>query len=588
MQLSQSIQVSGFSLFGPDPIGALHVPIDTDAGITTLYGLNGSGKTRVMNAMRLCLSGVGTPSRAFAHLVFTSEWLGWSSLLIEDLSTIVDLRLRRVPDASGWDMDEASHVERHSLWAERVGLLRKDLATIGDDLALAPDAVGVTVEAVGTQREPKWDVHLSTTVTANQPEFDRLGPLRDLGEREATPPLTNEAARAVEHDLAAANVVGTEWAVVDLQMHNLRSHTVRPDWVPVRVAQIFDLAIKEDRIAIVHAGADIDDINDDSADLIRAQPADAKLWPSDHQRAVVDNLSTEASEYASALFGVDATLVYRVLETNRTGQGRLGWFWTHDYGVEIPIEEASSGEQLIAVTAISLALNLEGRDVTAIIFFDEPERSLHPQAVERIAIGFGNLRSTDNVTNTALYSLVFATHAPALVEPERASIVHIDRHPNGEVRANRMQLNQWSEPKQLAESLGWGTADVLQKIRSGSSWRDATMSSSSKRSSAKSSSVEDGLSPRCEAPARSPPRSRAVSSSTTPTHPSGSCSTTLTQPTLPNSTKPRTSTWPEKSIGPERNCWRWAAEVLPRSTTSVAPPPNLQVEERSTASKSSV
>ncbi len=60
---------------------------------------------------------------------------------------------------------------------------------------------------------------------------------------------------------------------------------------------------------------------------------------------------------------------------------------------------------------------------------------------------------------------MFATHAPALVNPDRFNVVHVDRHQNGEVRANRMQFTQWAEPKRLAAELGWTVADVLQKIR---------------------------------------------------------------------------------------------------------------------------
>ncbi len=361
-----------------------------------------------------------------------------------------------------------------------------------------PDSVGLTVEAIGTLTDPRWCVYLSTVVTPDQKGFEGLKSFRDLADRHAEQSPSTSHVSETESAFVRAGTVGVGWAELDLHLHNQRSQTVRPEWVPVRLAMIGELSLDDERISIVAVDGDVDAVELKSAEEIERAQSHAERWPSDEQRQLIDIFSKKATEYASTMFGVDAKLVYRVSESEQDRHRRLRWFWTDSNQNEIPLLRASSGERLIACTSISLAIRAPARICTAIVFFDEPERSLHPQAIERISAGLPEILFVDEmyIPWVPLYSIVFATHAPALVNPDRFNVVHVDRHANGEVRVTGCRSPHGRNPS-LAAELGWSTAMSCRRSASGSwSKGDMTWLCSMPYSATRLRNV-DGRSPRC-------------------------------------------------------------------------------------------
>lgn len=53
---SRQLEIIGASVFGPPPLGWVHIPLRV--GVSALYGKNGVGKTRLLRALRNTMAGV--------------------------------------------------------------------------------------------------------------------------------------------------------------------------------------------------------------------------------------------------------------------------------------------------------------------------------------------------------------------------------------------------------------------------------------------------------------------------------------------------------------------------------------------------
>ncbi|GAB3273760.1 hypothetical protein GCM10027449_11470 [Sinomonas notoginsengisoli] len=142
---SNGYEVVGVSLIGPPPLEQVHLPID--AGLFTFFGPNGAGKSSILDGLLNVLGGRrGSRSHAYLHV-----------------------RLTDLPEN---DPEEMSHFER-SLWQglnidsreiygrTRQALWRAAVSAISEkaevEVPAVEDSVFVSLAAVGTEDEPKWE-----------------------------------------------------------------------------------------------------------------------------------------------------------------------------------------------------------------------------------------------------------------------------------------------------------------------------------------------------------------------------------------------------------------------------------------------
>jgi predicted ATPase len=81
----------------------------------------------------------------------------------------------------------------------------------------------------------------------------------------------------------------------------------------------------------------------------------------------------------------------------------------------------SSGEQHLIVLLGKL---LFGTEKGSLVLIDEPEISLHPYWLERIAAIF------ENIQNLRDFKLVVATHSPSLVENRLENVIELAEQVN--------------------------------------------------------------------------------------------------------------------------------------------------------------
>ncbi len=78
----QDFEIVGISLFGPSPLGEIH--LRWESRFTVLYGLNGAGKTALLTAISDLFAGDGTGGDAFLHLRLPGPMDGRSTRLEAD------------------------------------------------------------------------------------------------------------------------------------------------------------------------------------------------------------------------------------------------------------------------------------------------------------------------------------------------------------------------------------------------------------------------------------------------------------------------------------------------------------------------
>ena len=103
---SRQLEIIGASVFGPPPLGWVHIPLGV--GVLVLYGKNGVGKTRLLRALRNTMAGIGGDgSLGWLHVrvpqvhdFYSDPWRsGFESGLRRHL---VDSRGKLIGQLTGW------------------------------------------------------------------------------------------------------------------------------------------------------------------------------------------------------------------------------------------------------------------------------------------------------------------------------------------------------------------------------------------------------------------------------------------------------------------------------------------------------
>lgn len=297
-------QVIGVSVRGPQPLGWVHLPLEN--GVSALYGKNGAGKTRLLDAVADALLGVENPGALGLVHVFVPDpveiWWGadWTSKLETAAAAHVNRaraasieRLVRWRDENfqkdSWDgapeealerlgselaSEEYSPVSISESVAAQVAALRVARQTIDDDeaswRALGDELAGggsFTLRAVGTITDPKWDVYASalpSMATAESLVRAQMG-LLDFQRRyragEFVDVLPEQLMKRFEGHLHEASGILFPWDgpltmsadvfsgfAIDLAEVTARTvHEDWPEWTPrplLKIAEIGELPVR--------------------------------------------------------------------------------------------------------------------------------------------------------------------------------------------------------------------------------------------------------------------------------------------------------------------------------------------------------
>lgn len=494
MLRSDGCDFLGVTMIGPDPIGVLHVPLDN--GVQSLYGLNGSGKTRVLRQLRQILSGqtsADTPFAGWLHVQLSSPPGGqprgaFATGLFESLSQeVLASEGRAYVEARSGSQTQQGHEWYRRQWSDRSMTTMTDvvyrqlcsrfnavwayLDTFPplDDLlegvfALVPTGTAAT--------GAKWDVYAAGDMWGLwwescmdvAPVLARLAPSGSLMEEVESLPAEQSVTLAL---LAESNVFykaqmlfaesrGESWMPVDM-----------PDYVTLPGPRIGEHAGSIFRVIAEGATGEL---NLRTAEVLQGLTStewlngwlDEELAVDAEVTAGATAVAERATELARAVLSATPRLQFDWRTPLHWVKGDLpGWVACEDEDVKYGLDHLSAAQSRWAHVAIELALQERDGALPTVFLCDEPENGLHPQAESALP------RALSQLFPTSQGAAIVATHSPSLLDAQNVSPLHVGRDGDGKVTVAPVQLASTDSAvrEKLAEQLGLVPSDLLALTR---------------------------------------------------------------------------------------------------------------------------
>lgn len=485
----------GVSIDGPDPLGASDIRLDN--GLTILYGVNGIGKSRVLRALNLALSGRWQSDDSWIHLQFESSSLDANSG--DDLDEPIALAMKRALALT------IATEGRDDYWA-----LGKDLATesirsmaevvlsnvVSDDpnfIVEVLDQNFFSLRAVGRET-PKWEVWISFLPSDDTPRiqlacdaFQRMSKLtsalkdRRLGGDEDIDSMISEIQSLLKEFECEAEGRGFTFPDLDDCLRRARFGSRAP-WAPIPLTLIGHIE-PETGIAMSFDDELLRRLTEESLDLLRTCRPIIDVASGDEVEAtreakeLLHQMSLGADHYLEHVLGDDAPVVQCSLAPWGITPP-LQWMATDRFSSsEIKIDSLGSGRSrwamiaaYLAVADLSTRLGTDGLDLSysrsdRVVIIDEPELGLHPTSVSSM---FHGLREWARER-----SVVVATHSPVAFGDPSVALVHVTRDDGGKIVCQPMaqelqgllQTGTSGSSSRTMQALGLHPGDILQTIR---------------------------------------------------------------------------------------------------------------------------
>jgi energy-coupling factor transporter ATP-binding protein EcfA2 len=463
--------VEGVTLQAPGPLGS--VTIRFTPGVDVLYGLNGAGKSRILDSL---LSTLGARYRGvggIAHLALGTEasWevhdptdvfdeLPWwqESLMAE--ATEAATRLEP-PASSPWmersDVDWFTSLVASPTWDRLVqSHLDPDLAA---RVTWAIVSQGrFALELTGVQ---EWGLLACARADMASGEDRFLLSAIELALADPNPESTfsghPEAAEVFERIL--------DWDGAVKQPQALLNH----DWAPVPLLHTgmsiaaSDSDYGSSLLGVVSESA-VPDLNQQSSeDLLRFMETEFLTSHITEPRS--DGWLKRVPEEANRVFRnllTDAPtlkLELRSPHDRSMGAPALHWWVGDPTGARVELEALSTAQRRWSTLAIQLAIAASFEDPAGpdetdrLLVLDEPEAALHATAQRFLAQGIGEIAPDLQV--------IVASHSAAFLDNSHFRLHHVHRGRSGETQLTHLVGDQL----QSAERLGLAPSDLFQHIR---------------------------------------------------------------------------------------------------------------------------
>ncbi len=174
-------------------------------------------------------------------------------------------------------------------------------------------------------------------------------------------------------------------------------------------------------------------------------------------------LTANASRFLRYVFPDAPELTFAPGDPNGWLAGQLPiWVATFPDGTSLPMSALSTAQKRWASLSCALAVSMASPAHVQVAFLcDEPESGLHRRAEAELPDALVRIAAESGVR------IVVATHSPALLDPGRASLVHVARLGSGAATAQPMDLDlrEEIERESMSHDLGLTPADLLQMVR---------------------------------------------------------------------------------------------------------------------------
>jgi len=457
LPVSEGLRADGVLVEGRAPLGTLWVPLR--GGLTVLYGRNGAGKTRLLEAIASAMTGVRLPTgNSSLHLSFTDEFEGWHGGLVETLghpdNFLIDALLDHVSSRDDAPVVDDEDLDADDLadddLAERVtksALARvRSFATavaqlhgLGEGLCHSPR---IALMADGDATHPMWNVGVSVVpsdVRSFRDAFPQVQVLVDVD--------GNPLPVVVGHLSTSGSTEHGDWRDEGLSALGEIACLVADDSTDISATTLTEL--------VLAAGGE--------GDLLECS-AGGEYRLADQVLGHAESLSSWASSIVETLAGRPLKLRCEILNPNEwLTRPPVSWTAADDRGTVVPIADLGSGLARWARLAISLALR--GGDMLrpAIVLIDEPERALHSAAQRDTAAAFQEALVTQELLGLSLHGAIVATHSPAFLALADAHLVQVTRATNGDVELRELDTTIGVEA--LTAEAGITRADALLAVR---------------------------------------------------------------------------------------------------------------------------
>ncbi|MGQ0466891.1 MAG: AAA family ATPase [Sporichthyaceae bacterium] len=528
-EATPSIRLLGVTVCGPPPIGRVHIPLQDP--LLALYGRNGAGKTRLLKAVIAALRGHRLEdSWGLVHVAVTGTEIDiddlrdpWRLALTRGMrehlnrlrgDVVAHFAKRRDEEFEEGGGDDYAEVledfrsftsavvdEAHSPddmqelvtahFAAQATLF-SDAEPLGEALrfhapVIAEVAAGghFVLRATGTLAEPRWSVYAAASPLAPAAGAviaqDRARPARD---DEPSPAwLSGEAP----YDPAAPSNSGFPWRELsDIADPFISGRgylasgrnappvadvaaVAWPSWASVPVLEV--ATIHSSLVAMVTDETTTDDVDRLTREHILRAAAGRVLAEFAAGGSVLHPdvepllaaLTANATRFLRYVFPDAPELRFAPGDPNGWLAGQLPiWVARFPDGTSLPLAALSTAQKRWASLSCALAVSMASPANVPVAFLcDEPESGLHRRAEAELPDALVKIAAESGVR------IAVATHSPALLDPARASLVHVARLGSGAATAQPMDLDLRAEIEResMSSHLGLTPADLLQMVR---------------------------------------------------------------------------------------------------------------------------
>lgn len=448
--------VLGLTAIRPRPLFRTFVPLDS--GLSVLYGRNGAGKSRILEALEAAVTGQEGRAWSWLHIrmrdVALGEDEGLTGALLKALPSV---RLPGRPRANPTPAQRLEERIAHALrrvWDDWIGEEAADLArevARAGHLALIP---------VGGHGEHTWRVFVAGLPGDDTPLFNaRAAAYSQAWQAALLASTDDERMEALDSALMEFGL--KDEADVDESDPVPFAEPGRPELLvelsPLRLTgPLCDLygpprgSLEDQTLArLLHR----------KGSLVRRKVLIAGTQDLDVSVVEdLEHLSIRASDLYDLVLENAPQLIcqFAPVEEWLTGASLRWSARVANVGQPLPLSDLSQAQQRWAEIAIAATLvEFDASGGRALMLLDEPELALHSLAVRTMAQGLQRLADVINV------DIVAATHAGALLESTKAHLLHVLRGVTGTTAVHR--ISGIDEDDALL--MGLGKSELLQLTR---------------------------------------------------------------------------------------------------------------------------
>jgi ABC-type hemin transport system ATPase subunit len=495
------VSLLGVSIHGRPPIGSVYLPLRT--GVSVLYGLNGAGKSAILDSLYSAFTGLAPhEGRIELHVrvpdLANIEWPATSlirALFDACASTLLARWLDKFRESVPFDVSYRSNFQKVVDSMPTVYSFKNELEEVGKECSRQ----GLfTLEPSGID-EPAWNVNVSGQLgegtpallrgleevvaydarrrltnllyldsgSVSQEEWKELRQLLGLEDLPETPPTSaSEVQGVLRRELEQEPYpvfYGTSVGRSDAQLALSRPEVPVPIFPcgSVERPEAIPRLLYESQLDVDQATLDwlrFDDEGRDRRIVVAIERSDVRL--TERLRERIPAIAEEASRLAETLL-MDSPEARLVMDHPDTWLHHPPLRWVAldaPSGRWVSLSSLSEAQARWVTLAASMALVGEGKHQrVAIVLIDEPEAALHARA-ERYMV-----RGLKHIAETLEATVIVATHSAQLLNDPDLHLTHVFRDSTGRTTVQVMDTPLRRELG--AEPLGLSPADLLQLYR---------------------------------------------------------------------------------------------------------------------------